>query len=105
MIILTHRQTEILEFYLAYTFDNLAQPEIRHIGLVFEIASSNGVMDHLKALCRKGYFSNSGRRITRADIGITVNALRFAVEKMPDYKEVAEVLLKKWTTKPDYRVD
>ena len=105
MISLTSRQKEILEFYLAYTFDNLAQPGVRHIGMVFEIMSTNAVMDHLRAICRKGYFQYANHRATRDDIGITTKALQFAIDSMPDYREIAEALLRKWTTNPDYRMD
>jgi SOS-response transcriptional repressor LexA len=105
MIDLTPRQKEILEFYLAYTFDNLAQPDVRHIGVVFEIMSTNGVMDHLRALRRKGYFLDSRRRTARSDIGITAKALQFAIESMPEYRDIAESLLKKWITNPDYRIN
>jgi SOS-response transcriptional repressor LexA len=105
MVKLTQRQAEILEFYLAYTLDNLAQPEIRHICAVFEIASTNAIVDHFRALQRKGYFKNHGKRCSRGDIGITTNALRFAIANMTNYKEVAEVLLKKWTMNPDFRID
>jgi hypothetical protein len=105
MVSLTTRQRLILEFYLAYTFDNLAQPGVRLIGDVFEIMSTNGVMDHLKAICRKGYFQYASVRSTRNDIGITPKALQFAIDSMPDYRGIAEALLRKWTTNPDYRMD
>ena len=54
---LTDRQKKILEFIARATEERGFPPTIREIGEEFEIRSTNGVNDHLKALERKGYLS------------------------------------------------
>ena len=54
---LTDRQKKILEFIAHATEERGFPPTIREIGEEFEIRSTNGVNDHLKALERKGYLS------------------------------------------------
>ena len=50
----TARQGAILNFIASYIETNSIPPTIREIGESFGIRSTNGVMDHLKALARKG---------------------------------------------------
>lgn len=52
---LTMRQVEILDFLRTYIADHGFPPTIREIGAQFRINSTNGVLDHLRALERKGY--------------------------------------------------
>ena len=52
---LTERQTEVLRFIANEIEERGYPPTIREIGEALDIASTNGVNDHLKALERKGY--------------------------------------------------
>jgi repressor LexA len=54
---LTDRQKEILAFILRMAEERGFPPTIREIGEEMDIASTNGVNDHLKALERKGYLT------------------------------------------------
>jgi repressor LexA len=54
---LTDRQKEILQFILRTSEERGFPPTIREIGEEMEIASTNGVNDHLKALERKGFLT------------------------------------------------
>ena len=52
---LTERQREVLRFIAKEIDERGYPPTIREIGEALDIASTNGVNDHLKALERKGY--------------------------------------------------
>ena len=52
---LTERQKEILRFIARKSEEQGFPPTIREIGVEFNIRSTNGVNDHLKALERKGF--------------------------------------------------
>lgn len=52
---LTERQLEVLRFIATEIEDKGYPPTIREIGEALDIASTNGVNDHLKALEKKGY--------------------------------------------------
>lgn len=52
---LTTRQLQVLRFIADEIEDRGYPPTIREIGEALEIASTNGVNDHLKALEKKGY--------------------------------------------------
>lgn len=52
---LTQRQREILEFISASIMERGFPPTLREIGEHFNIRSTNGVNDHLKALEKKGH--------------------------------------------------
>nr|HEX4318751.1 transcriptional repressor LexA [Kofleriaceae bacterium] len=52
---LTHRQQEILDFITASIVERGFPPTLREIGEHFQIRSTNGVNDHLKALEKKGH--------------------------------------------------
>ena len=52
---LTQRQREILEFISASIVERGYPPTLREIGEHFNIRSTNGVNDHLKALEKKGH--------------------------------------------------
>ncbi len=54
---LTDRQKEILQFILRTSEERGFPPTIREIGEEMDIASTNGVNDHLKALERKGFLT------------------------------------------------
>ncbi len=62
---LTDRQKEILRFIARTTEERGFPPTIREIGGEFNIRSTNGVNDHLKALERKGYL-NRGEQKSRS---------------------------------------
>jgi repressor LexA len=53
--LLTHRQQEILNFISASIVERGFPPTLREIGEHFQIRSTNGVNDHLKALEKKGH--------------------------------------------------
>lgn len=52
---LTQRQQEILDFITASIVERGFPPTLREIGEHFQIRSTNGVNDHLKALEKKGH--------------------------------------------------
>lgn len=52
---LTQRQKEILDFISASIMERGFPPTLREIGEHFQIRSTNGVNDHLKALEKKGH--------------------------------------------------
>jgi len=52
---LTQRQREILDFIAASITERGYPPTLREIGMHFNIRSTNGVNDHLKALEKKGH--------------------------------------------------
>src|SRR5437868_14958512 len=52
---LTQRQREILDFISASIVARGVPPTLREIGEHFQIRSTNGVNDHLKALEKKGH--------------------------------------------------
>ena len=53
--LLTQRQREILEFISSSIVERGFPPTLREIGEHFNIRSTNGVNDHLKALEKKGH--------------------------------------------------
>ncbi len=59
---LTARQKAIYDFLLKSIREKGYAPSIPEIGAKFNIASTNGVSDHLKALERKGYIRRAGKR-------------------------------------------
>jgi repressor LexA len=60
--LLTPRQREIYDFVLQTIREKGYAPSIPEIGRRFNIASTNGVSDHLKALEKKGYLRRIGKR-------------------------------------------
>ncbi len=54
---LTQRQASILEFINAHCTTHGCAPTLREIARAFNIRSTNGVNDHLRALERKGYIA------------------------------------------------
>ena len=52
---LTTRQGEVFEFLLGFLADNGYPPTIREIREAFHLRSNRGVVDHLRALEKKGY--------------------------------------------------
>lgn len=75
---LTKRQREVIEFIVQYTFEHLYQPTLREIGQACQIASTNGISDHIKALRRKGYLEES--KANMRSFGLTDRALRLVKE-------------------------
>lgn len=55
---LTNRQNEILQYIEVQISEHGYPPTIREIGANFGIRSTNGVNDHIQALCRKGYLTH-----------------------------------------------
>jgi SOS-response transcriptional repressor LexA len=52
---LTERQAAVLDYIRSFRRENGSAPSLRQIGAHMGIHSTNGVSDHVKALCRKGY--------------------------------------------------
>lgn len=65
---LTPRQQEILDIISTHIIREGLSPTLREIGRDAGIASLNGVVDHLKALVRKGWLRQSGRACARGYI-------------------------------------
>ena len=69
---LTRRQQAILEFIVEYLRENRVPPSIIEIGTHFNLASTNGVKEHLDALERKGYIERTSKarsiRLTRKSV-------------------------------------
>jgi len=59
---LTERQLEVLRFIASEIEERGYPPTIREIGEALEIASTNGVNDHLKALEKKGYLQRDAAK-------------------------------------------
>jgi repressor LexA len=59
---LTTRQRQIYDFLLKSIREQGYAPSIQEIGAKFNIVSTNGVSDHLKALEKKGYIRRAGKR-------------------------------------------
>lgn len=65
--VLTDKQQRILDFVQAFQSRHGYPPSIREIGEFFQIRSTNGVSDHLRALEKKGFLqrsSNLSRSLT-----------------------------------------
>lgn len=58
---ITQRQTEVLNFISSFIKENGFPPTVREIGLNFNI-SLRAVQDHIAALQKKGYLSQSQKR-------------------------------------------
>ncbi len=54
MFILTHRQSEILDFIKDYLIESSMPPTIEEIREAMGVRSANGIRDHLRALEKKG---------------------------------------------------
>ncbi|MSP91183.1 MAG: transcriptional repressor LexA [Myxococcales bacterium] len=59
---LTSKQQNVLDFVHTYQCENGFPPSIREIGEHFGIRSTNGVVDHLRALERKGFLQHTENR-------------------------------------------
>ena len=57
---LSPRQREVLDYIATTIQTHGIPPTYREIGDALEIASTNGVADHVKALVRKGYLAKAG---------------------------------------------
>jgi repressor LexA len=58
----TARQAEALDAIKAHIDKHGWAPTVREIGEALDIRSTNGVIDHLRALERKGYLVREGGR-------------------------------------------
>lgn len=65
---LTDRQKEILSFIKDHLSAFGFPPTIREIGAEFKIGSTNGVVDHLKALEKKGCIARHRQRSRALEI-------------------------------------
>ena len=76
---LTARQRDILQFIVDNTEKMGFPPTIREIGIRFQIRSTNGVNDHLKALERKGYLSR-GDQLSRSMVATAIGRRYLGLE-------------------------
>lgn len=74
---MTARQRQILEFINASVAERGFPPTLREIGQQFNISSTNGVSDHLKALQKKGF-------LFKADL--KSRGLRSSIDGSPDWR-------------------
>ncbi|MCK5023326.1 MAG: hypothetical protein KAS04_04085 [Candidatus Aenigmarchaeota archaeon] len=66
----TERQMQIMEFISGFFKRNLCVPTYREIGSEFRIPWTNAILDHLRALEKKGWIQlepNKGRCIRFTD--------------------------------------
>ncbi len=59
---LTKRQAGVFVYIYDYIEENHYPPTVREIADAFDIRSTNGVVEHLKALANKGFISKDGFR-------------------------------------------
>ena len=59
---LTARQRNVLDYVIEYQDEHGFPPSMREIGEFFQIRSTNGVSDHLRALERKGWLTRNGQQ-------------------------------------------
>lgn len=59
---LTKRQAGVFVYIFDYIQENHYPPTVREIADAFEIKSTNGVVEHLKALANKGFIEKDGFR-------------------------------------------
>ena len=57
---LTKRQANVFVYIYDYIQENHYPPTVREIADAFDIKSTNGVVEHLKALAQKGYIEKDG---------------------------------------------
>ncbi|MBR4985067.1 MAG: hypothetical protein IKY83_04935, partial [Proteobacteria bacterium] len=57
---LTKRQAGVYVYIYDYVHANHYPPTVREIADAFDIKSTNGVVEHLKALARKGFIEKDG---------------------------------------------
>lgn len=57
---LTKRQAGVYVYIYDYVHENHYPPTVREIADAFDIKSTNGVVEHLKALARKGFIEKDG---------------------------------------------
>ncbi|MDR0965892.1 MAG: transcriptional repressor LexA [Myxococcales bacterium] len=79
---LTQRQREILQFIVDTAERNGFPPTVREIGVHFEIKSTNGVNDHLKALERKGHLTRTGQ-LSRSLVATALGRRTLGLESEP----------------------
>ncbi|MCL2326799.1 MAG: transcriptional repressor LexA [Proteobacteria bacterium] len=59
---LTRRQANVYRYIVDYIEENQYPPTIREIAEAFDIRSTNGVSEHLKALIRKGFLTKDSAK-------------------------------------------
>ncbi len=65
---MTERQREVFDFLVLYVKENGYPPTIREIREAFRLKSNRGVVDHLRALERKGYIRRNRKRSRAIEI-------------------------------------
>lgn len=80
--VLTERQLEVLKFIVDFMREYEIAPTLREIGDAIGIKSSNGVVDHLRALVRKGWISRLQRK-SRGIVLTTVTQSVYGMGKSP----------------------
>jgi repressor LexA len=82
---LTKRQAEVLAFIRDYVTERGAAPTVREIADRFGLRSTNAVVDHLRALERKGVIEREGRSAR----GIRLPEERAAAVRVPVVGRIA----------------
>ena len=81
MKVLTARQQQVLHFIQDFTEENVCPPSVREIAEHFSI-SIKAIQDHIAALRKKGYLSQSEKRS---------RSLRVLKETRPEVRKIATV--------------
>ena len=80
----TMRQESILKWIAEYITDKDVAPSVREIGRAFNIKSTNGIIDHLRALERKGWIKRGEKGSIRT-IRLTERAkIKFNIHRAQD---------------------
>jgi repressor LexA len=86
---LTQRQSEVFKFLIGFLAENGYPPTIREIREAFRLKSNRGVVDHLKALEKKGYIRRDKRSsraievLHRADLGADEGSAKVDIAQIP----------------------
>ena len=70
----TDRQLEVLDALIAYTAKHGLPPSLRELGELVGITSTNGILDHLRALERRGLVRQHAKGSARGWVAIQPHA-------------------------------
>lgn len=93
---LTNRQQQVLDFIVAHTAETGYAPTVREIAKHLGIKSTNGVVDHLKAIERKGWITRNPmlpRTIRVASSTVRLTAGDYTLELSEDDLRLLERML------------
>jgi SOS-response transcriptional repressor LexA len=94
MVELTAKQQRIVDIYVEWLEANHRPPTIRDLCVVLDVRSPNGVLNHLKALCRKGHMTlDSGHyRLAHYTLKVqrTITQTQAAPETVPATQQLVD---------------